>query len=141
MSSNAGLGAGDNEGDSWPCSENDEESPYESEEDDGSGRTLLFLCEEGQLDTALQRVREWDERCPIERIAANATVEESCSMKNGSQTDSSAKYCVRSKMSVRTDMSTSGGRNLRKMVTKSITVGGCTSHSNDFKISNSISSM
>lgn len=79
MSSNAGLGAGDNEGDSWPCSENDEESPYESEEDDGSGRTLLFLCEEGQLDTALQRVREWDERCPIERIAANATTGAACS--------------------------------------------------------------
>ena len=42
----------------------DDESNYESEEDDGSSRTLLFLCEEGQLDKALIRVREWDEQFP-----------------------------------------------------------------------------
>jgi hypothetical protein len=50
----------------------DDES-YESEEDDGSGRTLLFLCEEGQLDTALKRVREWDERFPLPETSTTTT--------------------------------------------------------------------
>ena len=48
---------------------NDDES-YESEEDDGSGRTLLFLCEEGQLDIAPNRVSEWDEQFPLPGTAA-----------------------------------------------------------------------
>jgi hypothetical protein len=43
------------------------DSSYESDssdDEDVSNRTLLFLCEEGQLDKALIRVREWDKRCP-----------------------------------------------------------------------------
>lgn len=35
-----------------------------SDDSDGTGRTLLFLCEEGILDKALMRVREWDDKYP-----------------------------------------------------------------------------
>lgn len=50
--------------------DSDDDSSYESEEeDDRSSRTLLFLCEEGQLDIALQRVQTWDRDFP-----ANATI-------------------------------------------------------------------
>lgn len=43
------------------------DSSYESDssdDEDVSNRTLLFLCEEGQLDRALIRVRDWDKRYP-----------------------------------------------------------------------------
>jgi len=39
-------------------------SSSSSDESDGASRTLLFLCEEGILDKALLRVREWDEEYP-----------------------------------------------------------------------------
>ena len=43
----------------------DDDSSYEGEEiDDSSSRTLFFLCEEGQLDIALQRVKTWDREFP-----------------------------------------------------------------------------
>ncbi len=55
-----------NDGDSVESDYNDDnDESYESEEDDGSGRTLLFLCEEGQLDIALKRVKQWDEQHPL----------------------------------------------------------------------------
>jgi hypothetical protein len=45
------------------------ESDDSSDDDDASNRTLLFLCEEGQLDKALIRVREWDKRYPPQGIS------------------------------------------------------------------------
>ena len=42
----------------------DDDSYSSSDESDSASRTLLFLCEEGQLDKALERVRDWDERYP-----------------------------------------------------------------------------
>ena len=44
--------------------EDGDDSYSSSEESDSAGRTLLFLCEEGQLDKALERVRGWDEKYP-----------------------------------------------------------------------------
>ena len=52
--------------------EYDDDESYESEEDDGSGRTLLFLCEEGQLDIALKRVKQWDELFPTNEISESS---------------------------------------------------------------------
>ena len=43
--------------------EDDDDDSY-SDESDSSSRTLLFLCEEGQLDRALERVRSWDGQYP-----------------------------------------------------------------------------
>lgn len=44
--------------------DDDDDSYSSSDESDSASRTLLFLCEEGQLDKALERVRGWDERYP-----------------------------------------------------------------------------
>jgi hypothetical protein len=55
-----------------------DDKSYESEEDDGSGRALLFLCEEGHLDTTLKRVREWDKRLPLPESTATTTTMKVC---------------------------------------------------------------
>jgi len=44
--------------------EDDDSYSSSSDESDSASRTLLFLCEEGQLDRALDRVRGWDEQYP-----------------------------------------------------------------------------
>ena len=55
--------------------DDDSYSSSDSDESDTSGRTLLFLCEEGQLDKALARVKEWDEEYPpgSARVSSDAT--------------------------------------------------------------------
>ena len=54
----------DEEESSYHYSTGDDES-YDSEEDDGSSRTLLFLCKEGQIDQAMNRLKDWDEQYPV----------------------------------------------------------------------------
>ena len=70
VSDNDHSGDDDDDDDDYDDEYCDEDESYESEESDGAGRTLLFLCEEGQLEQALKRVRAWDEARPIQASGA-----------------------------------------------------------------------
>ena len=48
-------------------------SSDDDDEYDDPRRTLLFLCEEGLIDKALQRVRKWDELYPPRSISSSET--------------------------------------------------------------------
>ena len=52
----------------------DDDDSY-SDESDSSSRTLLFLCEEGQLDRALERVKSWDDQYPPGSTASADTMD------------------------------------------------------------------